>query len=165
MASMVITVIMKPILQMRKWRFRELRALHKVIRPMPLVHCLSLFMVPLGSSLSGDRSWQVPLPLCPQLCEDPQRTHTRHRPGAAHARPASGRTTVHLLAPAPLSRVPGGEPGTLPSWRRGAQQSSPEPPWRPRGPHQLQLLPRAPRGGPSEVSTPAPPAPPENEPV
>lgn len=165
MASVVITVIMKPTLQMRKWRLRELRALHKVTQPVPLVHCLCLVMVPLGPSLPGGRSWQVPLLLGPQLCEDPQRTHRGHHPGAAHASPAPGRTTVHLLAPAPLSRVPGGEPGTLPSWRRGAQQSSPEPPWRPRGPRQLQLLPRAPSCAPSEASAPAPPAPPENEPV
>lgn len=28
----------------------ELNALHKVTQPVPLGHCLSLFMVPLGSS-------------------------------------------------------------------------------------------------------------------
>ena len=163
MASVVITVIMKPILQMRKWRLRELRALQG--HTASAFGALPLFMVPLGPSLPGGRIWQVPLLPGPQLCEDPQRTHPGHRPGAAHAGPASGRTTVHLLTPAPFSRVPGGEPGTLPSWRRGAQQSSPEPPWRPRGPHQLQLLPRAPSGAPSETSAPAPPASPENEPV
>lgn len=79
----------------------------------------------------------------------------------------SGRTTGHLLPapPAPLSRFPGREPGTLPWWSRRAQQSVPEPPWRPRSPGQLQLLPGAPSHVVSEASAPAPPAPPKNEPV
>lgn len=154
-----VTVIMMPILWMRTWRPRGVMCLPKVMQPVPLPASPFLVFPPWRQELLS--------PSPPGVRGPSEDRAGASVPPIPELPLPSGRTTGHLLPapPAPLSRFPGREPGTLPWWSRRAQQSVPEPPWRPRSPGQLQLLPGAPSHVVSEASAPAPPAPPKNEPV